>query len=198
LKFVFEGLPLVEKLRWKKILSSIAISPAPSWLGGWPRWRKALGGWRSWCSITGVLKRRDWGEIVYLMIQHEWMTSQDTDRIEDFDLVYDFPQVFERITKSKSNNLRVILAHHFQDNSFIVFFSLFKLFNFEIFVGCGTSADCKEVKIKTGAFNLANQGPSVVNPTAPAFCADRFAYRCQKGLSSGVSSAELNVLQLFC
>jgi uncharacterized repeat protein (TIGR04138 family) len=44
----------------------------------------------------GIKTTRDWGEIVYLMIRHEWMTSQDTDCIEDFDAVYDFPSVFER------------------------------------------------------------------------------------------------------
>ena len=44
----------------------------------------------------GIKTTRDLGEIVYLMIHHEWMTSQDTDRIEDFDAVYEFPQVFEK------------------------------------------------------------------------------------------------------
>jgi uncharacterized repeat protein (TIGR04138 family) len=44
----------------------------------------------------GVRTTRDLGEIVYLMIRHQWMTAQETDRIEDFDDVYDFQQVFER------------------------------------------------------------------------------------------------------
>ena len=44
----------------------------------------------------GIKSTRDWGEIVYLMIQHEWMTSQENDRIQDFDNVYDFHTVFER------------------------------------------------------------------------------------------------------
>lgn len=43
----------------------------------------------------GVKTTRDFGEIVYLMIANQWMTSQDTDRIEDFDNVYDFSEVFE-------------------------------------------------------------------------------------------------------
>lgn len=43
----------------------------------------------------GVKTTRDFGEIVYLMISHHWMTSQETDRIEDFDNVYDFTDMFE-------------------------------------------------------------------------------------------------------
>jgi uncharacterized repeat protein (TIGR04138 family) len=44
----------------------------------------------------GVRTTRDLGEIVYLMINHEWMTAQETDRIEDFEGVYDFEDVFEK------------------------------------------------------------------------------------------------------
>ena len=44
----------------------------------------------------GVRTTRDIGEIVYLMIEHKWMTAQDSDHIEDFDNVYDFEQVFEK------------------------------------------------------------------------------------------------------
>ena len=44
----------------------------------------------------GVRTTRDLGEIVYLMIRNQWMTAQETDRIEDFDDVYDFQQVFEK------------------------------------------------------------------------------------------------------
>jgi len=43
----------------------------------------------------GVKTTRDFGEIVYLMIKHGWMTSQTTDKIEDFDDIYDFKTVFE-------------------------------------------------------------------------------------------------------
>lgn len=43
----------------------------------------------------GVKTTRDFGEIVYLMIKHHWMTSQTSDRIEDFDNVYDFKTAFE-------------------------------------------------------------------------------------------------------
>src|SRR3972149_8409368 len=36
-----------------------------------------------------VKTTRDFGEIVYLMIEHKWMSAQPTDSIEDFDDVYD-------------------------------------------------------------------------------------------------------------
>jgi uncharacterized repeat protein (TIGR04138 family) len=44
----------------------------------------------------GVNKTRDLGEIVYLMIENEWMTAQESDTIEDFDKVFDFETVFEK------------------------------------------------------------------------------------------------------
>jgi len=37
---------------------------------------------------------RDFGEIVYLMIKHEWLSVQPTDSIDDFNDVYDFKTVF--------------------------------------------------------------------------------------------------------
>ena len=43
----------------------------------------------------GVRTTRDFGEIVYLMIKHKWMSAQPTDSIEDFDDVYDFKTVFK-------------------------------------------------------------------------------------------------------
>jgi len=43
----------------------------------------------------GVKTTRDFGEIVYLMIKHEWMSAQPTDSIEDFNDVYDFKTVFK-------------------------------------------------------------------------------------------------------
>lgn len=44
----------------------------------------------------GLQTTRDIGEIVYLMIEHKWMTAQESDHIEDFDNVYDFEQIFEK------------------------------------------------------------------------------------------------------
>jgi len=44
----------------------------------------------------GIRTTRDFGEIVYLMIDHGWMSAQDSDRVEDFDEVFDFEQMFEK------------------------------------------------------------------------------------------------------
>ena len=38
---------------------------------------------------------RDFGEIVYALIAHEWMSAQPTDTIDHFDNVYDFETVFK-------------------------------------------------------------------------------------------------------
>jgi uncharacterized repeat protein (TIGR04138 family) len=43
----------------------------------------------------GIKTTRDFGEIVWLMIQHEWMSAQPTDSIEDFDNVFDFQSIFK-------------------------------------------------------------------------------------------------------
>ncbi len=43
----------------------------------------------------GVKNTRDFGEIVYLMIEHQWMNDQPGDSIDDFNDVYDFKTVFE-------------------------------------------------------------------------------------------------------
>ncbi|MCU0915370.1 MAG: hypothetical protein MUC88_12515 [Planctomycetes bacterium] len=41
---------------------------------------------RSW----DIKTTRDFGEIVYTLIDHEWMSAQPTDTIDDFNGVYDF------------------------------------------------------------------------------------------------------------
>ena len=51
--------------------------------------RFVLGRW-------GINTTRDFGEIVYLMIEHGWMSAQDSDKVEDFDKVFDFEQMFEK------------------------------------------------------------------------------------------------------
>jgi uncharacterized repeat protein (TIGR04138 family) len=43
----------------------------------------------------GIRTTRDFGEIVYLMISHKWMSAQPEDSIDDFNNVYDFKTVFE-------------------------------------------------------------------------------------------------------
>ena len=43
----------------------------------------------------GIKKTRDFGEIVYLMIKHKWMSSAETDTIDDFNDVFDFQTVFK-------------------------------------------------------------------------------------------------------
>ena len=42
-----------------------------------------------------VKTTRDFGEIVYLMIRHKWMSAQPNDSIDDFNDVYDFKTVFK-------------------------------------------------------------------------------------------------------
>jgi uncharacterized repeat protein (TIGR04138 family) len=43
----------------------------------------------------GVKSTRDFGEIVYLMVKHKWMSAQPTDSIDDFNDVYNFKTVFK-------------------------------------------------------------------------------------------------------
>ena len=44
----------------------------------------------------GVKTTRDFGEIVYLMIENQWMSAQPTDSIDDFNNIYDFDTVFNK------------------------------------------------------------------------------------------------------
>jgi len=43
----------------------------------------------------GVKSTGDFGEIVYLMIKNEWMSTQPADSIDDFNDAYDFKTVFK-------------------------------------------------------------------------------------------------------
>ena len=43
----------------------------------------------------GVKTTRDFGEIVWLMIQNELMSAQPADTIDDFDNIYDFKSTFK-------------------------------------------------------------------------------------------------------
>ncbi|MHC4842654.1 MAG: Minf_1886 family protein [Planctomycetota bacterium] len=43
----------------------------------------------------GIKNTRDFGEIVYMMIEHKWMSAQSNDSVDDFNDVYDFNTVFK-------------------------------------------------------------------------------------------------------
>ena len=98
LRFVFEGLgQTVERLRGETSEGEarhITGSELAVGLGEFAseRWGRlammVLGLW-------GVSTTRDFGDIVYLMISHEWMSSTEGDTVEDFDDVFDFGEVFE-------------------------------------------------------------------------------------------------------
>jgi len=97
-RFVFEGLGLtVDKLRGEASegeMRHITGAELAEGLGGfasekWGRLAKMVLG------LWGVSTTRDFGDIVYLMIAHEWMSSTEGDQVEDFDDVFDFEEVFE-------------------------------------------------------------------------------------------------------
>ena len=98
-KFVHDGLgQIVQKIR-----DSRGYDPEPHHISG-QELAMGLGelGIERWgllaklvLSKWGLSCSRDFGEIVYMMIEHGWMTAQETDTIEDFDDVYDFKTVFK-------------------------------------------------------------------------------------------------------
>lgn len=99
LKFVYEGLATtIEKLRRDE------DAEHPRHIAGQElAWGLAEAAMQRWGRLAmmvlqrwGVRTTRDFGEIVYLMIAREWMTSQETDSIDDFNTVFDFETVFER------------------------------------------------------------------------------------------------------
>jgi uncharacterized repeat protein (TIGR04138 family) len=54
----------------------------------------------------GVKCTRDFGEIVFLLIEHKWMSSQPTDAIEDFNNLYDFKAEFEDSYEFEATDLK--------------------------------------------------------------------------------------------
>ena len=99
LKFIFEGLAeTIEKIRREEgdpdhprhiTGQELALGLADLAKERWGRLAgMVLAQW-------GVRTTRDFGEIVYLMIDYDWMTCQETDSIEDFNDVFDFKSVFE-------------------------------------------------------------------------------------------------------
>jgi len=55
----------------------------------------------------GIKSTRDFGNIVYLMVENKWMHARPEDTIEEFNDVYDFEEVFEKkyqFSNSKNND----------------------------------------------------------------------------------------------
>ena len=49
------------------------------------------------CSVLrrwNIHATRDFGEIVFLMVDNGWMQKEPDDKIDDFDSVYDFTEAF--------------------------------------------------------------------------------------------------------
>ena len=44
----------------------------------------------------GIKSTSDFGDIVYLMVEHKWMYARPQDSIDEFKNVYDFEEVFEK------------------------------------------------------------------------------------------------------
>ena len=107
LKFIYEGLgKTVQNIRDREMSQEqlrhitgqeLATGLAELATERWGRLAKmVLNNW-------GVKTTRDLGEIVYLMISHNWMSAQETDTIEDFNNVFDFEDVFEKRYKLDIN-----------------------------------------------------------------------------------------------
>ena len=93
LKFVYEGLGYTAK---KNLTEPAHISGQTLCKGlrqlALEKWgRLAMLVLNTW----NIKTTRDFGEIVYLMIKHKWMSTQPTDSIEDFSDAYDFKTVFK-------------------------------------------------------------------------------------------------------
>lgn len=93
IKFVYEGLGYTvkkiigeaEHITGQTLCEGLRLLAAERW----GRLAKlVLNNWN-------IKTTRDFGEIVYLMIRHKWMSAQPSDTIEDFDNVYDFETVFK-------------------------------------------------------------------------------------------------------
>ncbi|OHB80174.1 MAG: hypothetical protein A2Z25_02320 [Planctomycetes bacterium RBG_16_55_9] len=92
-KFVYEGLGYTAKnvAEEPKHVSGETLCQGLKKLAleKWGRLAKLV--LNSW----GLKTTRDFGEIVWLMIRHEWMSAQPTDSIDDFDDVFDFKTAFK-------------------------------------------------------------------------------------------------------
>jgi len=92
-KFVYEGLGYTAK----KIITEPSHVTGQTLCKGLKQ--LALEKWGRLAMLVlntwNIKTTRDFGEIVYLMIKHKWMSTQPTDSIEDFTDVYDFKTVFK-------------------------------------------------------------------------------------------------------
>lgn len=99
IKFVYKGL----RYTVRHIAQDQSQEPAPHHVTGQKLCkglqRLALEKWGRLSSVVlkhwGVKTTRDFGEIVYLMIRHKWMSAQPEDAIDDFNDIYDFKTAFE-------------------------------------------------------------------------------------------------------
>ena len=92
-RFVYEGLGYTHKkvAEQSKHVSGQVLSEGLRQFA-LERWgRLALLVLNSW----GIQTTRDFGQIVYTLIKHEWMSAQQGDSIDDFNGVYDFQTAFK-------------------------------------------------------------------------------------------------------
>lgn len=93
LKFVYEGLVYMKKEGLKEPRhvdgQSLCESLRQLALKKWGRLAMLV--LNSW----SVKTTRDFGEIVYLMVENEWISAQPADSIDDFNDIYDFKTVFK-------------------------------------------------------------------------------------------------------
>ena len=107
IKFVHHGLGLTveqlhgdvaEELRSPHITGrELCLSLANLGVKNWGRLAKVV------LNYGGIKTTRDFGEIVYLLIRHNWMCARPEDSIEDFDNIYNFENVFEKNFKFDKN-----------------------------------------------------------------------------------------------
>jgi len=93
LKFVYEGLVYVKKegLDEPQHVDGQSLCEALRQMA-LKRWgRLAVLVLNDW----GVKTTRDFGELVYLMVDDDWISAQPADSIDDFNDIYDFKMVFK-------------------------------------------------------------------------------------------------------
>ena len=93
IKFVYEGLSFtVKKITVEpRHISGQTLCEGLKKLAIEKWGRLAMAVLNNW----GIKTTRDFGEIVYLMIRHKWMSAAETDSIDDFNDVYEFQTVFK-------------------------------------------------------------------------------------------------------